>query len=364
MGSWFGCKQQAAVAATGGQAALCLAPPLRNAHVPPFPFRAVATNMRMPIASALVGAPSASESPPHSRHLLASCKCRLSRAVAGCCLGLVHLPRRTTHPSSAWAACNHAPTKHPAMPLRSECVINTLEGPGISTSECPACHKPGWKNDLRYNHKYNNLVEQALGLQAEWQKQRPKRQAAAAGPGAPGDSGRPAKQQQAAPLRQQQVQEQQEKGAVAPVAAAAGGAGRTGGSGSSAASWGTGGTLASGPAAAAAAGHAVHPPTSRKRSTKPRRRGRSVPDEQPPQQQQEVQQATAGPAKPAPVDAPAPAGQCNAEDVEAGGVLARDAAAEAGKAAAAEELPEGSAPITPQPVVYDSDWEEQVGASF
>lgn len=47
----------------------------------------------------------------------------------------------------------------------SDCVIDTLEGPGISTSQCPACATPSWKNDLRFNHVLNNVVEHVGGLQ-------------------------------------------------------------------------------------------------------------------------------------------------------------------------------------------------------
>jgi hypothetical protein len=48
----------------------------------------------------------------------------------------------------------------------SDCVIKTLEGPGISKSQCPDCQQPGWKKDLVFNHTINNLVEKARPLMA------------------------------------------------------------------------------------------------------------------------------------------------------------------------------------------------------
>ncbi|GAB4820683.1 hypothetical protein N2152v2_007729 [Parachlorella kessleri] len=42
-----------------------------------------------------------------------------------------------------------------------DCVIATLEGPGIIKSQCPTCKQPGWKKDLVFNHTINNAVEQA-----------------------------------------------------------------------------------------------------------------------------------------------------------------------------------------------------------
>ena len=63
----------------------------------------------------------------------------------------------------------HRPIRHhfrpPAAPSCSDCVISTLEGPGISKSECPTCKQPGWKNDLRFNHVLNNTVDHITGLQ-------------------------------------------------------------------------------------------------------------------------------------------------------------------------------------------------------
>ncbi len=38
------------------------------------------------------------------------------------------------------------------------CVISTIEGPGITKSECPTCHQPGWKKDLQTNHKFNSIA--------------------------------------------------------------------------------------------------------------------------------------------------------------------------------------------------------------
>lgn len=48
----------------------------------------------------------------------------------------------------------------------SDCVIDTLEGPGISKSQCPKCHQPGWKKDLVFNHQLNNVVDTTMKLQA------------------------------------------------------------------------------------------------------------------------------------------------------------------------------------------------------
>jgi BRCA1 C Terminus (BRCT) domain len=46
----------------------------------------------------------------------------------------------------------------------SECVIKTLEGIGISTSQCPTCKQPGWKKDLKPNHQINNAVDILRGM--------------------------------------------------------------------------------------------------------------------------------------------------------------------------------------------------------
>ncbi|KAK9814653.1 hypothetical protein WJX72_009278 [[Myrmecia] bisecta] len=39
-----------------------------------------------------------------------------------------------------------------------DCVISTLEGPGIAESKCPKCRQPGWKKDLRHNHTLAGLA--------------------------------------------------------------------------------------------------------------------------------------------------------------------------------------------------------------
>lgn len=55
-----------------------------------------------------------------------------------------------------------APTAPPTCTPHSahrDCVIDTLEGPGIVKSECPQCHQPAWKKDLQPCHKYSNLLE-------------------------------------------------------------------------------------------------------------------------------------------------------------------------------------------------------------
>lgn len=42
---------------------------------------------------------------------------------------------------------------------RSECVIPTLEGIGITESKCPSCGQPGWKNDLRPHLLHQGIVD-------------------------------------------------------------------------------------------------------------------------------------------------------------------------------------------------------------
>ena len=42
---------------------------------------------------------------------------------------------------------------------RRKCVISTLEGVGIATSQCPTCGQPGWKKDLKSNYQVKNAVE-------------------------------------------------------------------------------------------------------------------------------------------------------------------------------------------------------------
>jgi hypothetical protein len=39
------------------------------------------------------------------------------------------------------------------------CVTSTLEGKGVTRSECPACHMPAWKKDLRKNCTYEKIAE-------------------------------------------------------------------------------------------------------------------------------------------------------------------------------------------------------------
>ncbi|KAL6776020.1 hypothetical protein ACKKBG_A19475 [Auxenochlorella protothecoides x Auxenochlorella symbiontica] len=39
------------------------------------------------------------------------------------------------------------------------CVVERLEGPGVTSSMCPTCRQPAWKNDLVYNHRMANVVE-------------------------------------------------------------------------------------------------------------------------------------------------------------------------------------------------------------
>ncbi|KAG1666872.1 hypothetical protein FOA52_013505 [Chlamydomonas sp. UWO 241] len=40
-----------------------------------------------------------------------------------------------------------------------DCIISTLEGPGVTASRCPACHIPGWKKDLHKNCTYEKVVD-------------------------------------------------------------------------------------------------------------------------------------------------------------------------------------------------------------
>ena len=40
----------------------------------------------------------------------------------------------------------------------------TLEGPGITTSQCPTCSQPGWKNQLQPDCKLAQLVAITAGL--------------------------------------------------------------------------------------------------------------------------------------------------------------------------------------------------------
>lgn len=48
--------------------------------------------------------------------------------------------------------------------IRSDCVVATLEGPGIAKSECPTCHQPVWKKDLKRNLTYENLIDKVTHL--------------------------------------------------------------------------------------------------------------------------------------------------------------------------------------------------------
>lgn len=44
-------------------------------------------------------------------------------------------------------------------------MTDTLEGPGIVKSQCPACKQPAWKQDLHNNHKYTAVAEATACLQ-------------------------------------------------------------------------------------------------------------------------------------------------------------------------------------------------------
>ena len=47
-----------------------------------------------------------------------------------------------------------------------QCVVDTLEGPGIIKSECPCCHRPAWKRDLHANHKKAAVMHHLQALLA------------------------------------------------------------------------------------------------------------------------------------------------------------------------------------------------------
>ncbi len=53
--------------------------------------------------------------------------------------------------------------------LHSDCVRQTLEGPGITVSQCPTCKQPGWKKELQPAHKLASLVDhlRTLLIQSE-----------------------------------------------------------------------------------------------------------------------------------------------------------------------------------------------------
>ncbi|PRW56179.1 hypothetical protein C2E21_5041 [Chlorella sorokiniana] len=248
-----------------------------------------------------------------------------------------------------------------------ECVIATLEGPGISKSECPVCHKPGWKNDLKVSYTVNNALVHAAGLRAEVQR------------------GREAE----ARLRQRRG-----SGVQHAAAGAASGPSRPGSADPGAAA---GRRLSHGEAGSSAG--------------KRKRRGRSVPEQQeasgacaadgrqeqqamlqPPadgQQQQEgagwrerqpqrlwgrkktpappaapqaqqQRQQQQPPLRPPTASAPAARGAAKSDVTAAAAAMgaAGQGAPLQSAAAAAGEVPE-----SPVPVLYDSDWEEQARAA-
>ncbi|KAK9810699.1 hypothetical protein WJX73_000417 [Symbiochloris irregularis] len=51
----------------------------------------------------------------------------------------------------AFSSCGHA--------FCRQCVLDTLEGPGITASECPVCHQPCWKKDLRPDHQSQTIAD-------------------------------------------------------------------------------------------------------------------------------------------------------------------------------------------------------------
>jgi len=52
-----------------------------------------------------------------------------------------------------------------------ECVVDTLEGPGIVKSQCPICKQPAWKKELKTNHKYLALADATAQLASLLQQQ-------------------------------------------------------------------------------------------------------------------------------------------------------------------------------------------------
>ncbi len=119
------------------------------------------------------------------------------------------------------------------------------------------------------------------------------------------------------------------------------------------------------PVAAVAGAHsraepaAAEPPSGRPHSAKPRRRGRSVPEEETPL----IQDKQPGHRSPADASVTAAAAASEAHAPEEKAQAAADAAVAAqvmACAAAAAAEPDGAAPITPEPAEYDSDWEARV----
>jgi len=53
----------------------------------------------------------------------------------------------------------------------SGCVIQTLEGIGITASQCPVCLQPAWKNDLHTNHLIMNAVVQVKDMMGKISKE-------------------------------------------------------------------------------------------------------------------------------------------------------------------------------------------------
>lgn len=53
----------------------------------------------------------------------------------------------------------------------SGCVIQTLEGIGITASQCPVCLQPAWKNDLHTNHLIMNAVLQVKDMMGKISKE-------------------------------------------------------------------------------------------------------------------------------------------------------------------------------------------------
>lgn len=58
-----------------------------------------------------------------------------------------------------------------ALLLPRECVVDTLEGPGIVRSQCPICNQPAWKKELKTNYKYLSLADTTAQLTALLQQQ-------------------------------------------------------------------------------------------------------------------------------------------------------------------------------------------------
>ena len=132
-------------------------------HIPPWHFLLIREHQK----------------PPKSGHVWLECCCGscavvVLPATATALLCLTAAPRLMHDATSALTIKmlrSSLLTSTCACVCCRECVVDTLEGPGIVKSQCPSCKQPAWKKELKTNHKYLALADATATLASLLQQQ-------------------------------------------------------------------------------------------------------------------------------------------------------------------------------------------------